>query len=205
MSTLVYVGTYHGHGALPYIEKHRRNILIEPNPECARFLRQRLGGYKSVEIVEAAVSETDGGRTALRLYGQKAGSASILPITPHAATVCNIDPNPKTVEVRTIRLDEELRRRMVTTIDTLITDAQGMDLQIVKQLVPWLNRGVRHIQCEVDAMEFRCYESQTGNDVGDFDAFFATLEVPYCRTSTINGSHIDCVWELQPLQMTPDR
>jgi FkbM family methyltransferase len=196
-STLVYVGTYHGHGAVPFIDKHRQSILIEPNPECASFLRQRFKGYRSVEIIEAAIGPIDHGNATLFLYGQAAGSASILDLTDEAAKACSIDPNPKSVIVQTIRLDAMLKRRNIERIDTLVTDAQGMDLEILEQARPWLERGIHRVQCEVDTGTFRCYDGPRGNNLVDFDKLFASLSVPYCRVTEVNGSHIDCVWELR--------
>jgi len=195
-TTLVYVGAFHGNGALPYIEKHDRSILVEPNPEHAVLLRDRFRGYQSVEIVEAAVGPANG-EMMLYLYGPYGGSASVLPLTREAAAAYNLDLDAPAVRVRAIRLDEELRRRGVDTIDTLVTDAQGMDLAVLEQLRPWLERGIQHIQCEVDALGFTCYQSERGNAVEGFDAFFASLSLPYCRVTEVNGSHIDCVWELQ--------
>lgn len=197
MSTLVYVGAFMGNGALPYLEKHSRSILFEPNPNHAAFLRGRFEGYRNVEIIEAAVADVDGGTASLRLYGPHGGSASVLELTREAAAAYQLDLASPAVEVRTVRLDEELRRRGVETIDTLVTDAQGMDLAVLAQIRPWLERGIRHVQCEVDALGFRCYQSELGNAVEDFDAFFASLALPYCRVTEVRGSHIDCVWELQ--------
>jgi len=196
-STLVYVGTFMGHSAVSYLDKHDRAILVEPNPDHAAFLRERFHGYKGVEIVEAAVSAVDGDVALLHLYGLHGGSASILEITRESAAAFALDLHSPTVGVRTIRLDAELQRRGVETIDTLVTDAQGMDLEVLVQLRPWLERGIRHVQCEVDALGFRCYWSERGNAVEDFDRFFASLPLPYCRVTEVNGSHIDCVWELE--------
>jgi FkbM family methyltransferase len=195
-TTLVYVGAFHGHSAVSYLDKHDRAILVEPNPDHAAFLRERFHGYKGVEIVEAAVSPR-AGEMMLYLYGPHGGSASVLQITRESAAAFQLDPDAPAVRVRAIRLDEELQRRGVETIDTLVTDAQGMDLEVLVQLRLWLERGIRHIQCEVDALGFRCYWSERGNAIEDFDRFFASLPLPYCRVTEVNGSHIDCVWELR--------
>ena len=197
-TTLVYVGAFHGHSAVSYLDKHDRAILVEPNPSHAEFLRERFHGYKGVEIVEAAVSPANG-EMMLYLYGPHGGSASVLQITRESAAAFQLDPDAPAVRVRAIRLDEELQRRGVETIDTLVTDAQGMDLEVLVQLRPWLERGIRHIQCEVDALGFRCYWSERGNAIEDFDRFFASLPLPYCRVTEVCGSHIDCVWELEEM------
>jgi FkbM family methyltransferase len=198
-TTLVYVGAFHGHSAVSYLDKHDRAILVEPNPSHAALLRERFHGYKGVEIVEAAVSAVDGGIAKLHLYGPHGGSASILEVTRESAAAFQLDIDAPTAVVCTIRLDEELQRRGVETIDTLVTDAQGMDLEVLVQLRPWLERGIKHVQCEVDALGFRCYWSERGNAIEDFDRFFASLPLPYCRVTEVCGSHIDCVWELEEM------
>lgn len=195
---LLYLGVFHGNGAMPYVRNHDESILVEPNPEHATLLRQRFADRPGVEIVEAAVGPAPG-EMMLHLYGPHGGSASVLQLTREAAAAYHLDLGAPAVRVRSIRIDEELRRRGVEELETIVTDLQGMDLTALEQLRPWLERGVHHVQCEVDALGFRCYQSERGNSIEDFDRYFASLSPPYCRVTEVNGSHIDCVWELKEL------
>ena len=63
----------------------------------------------------------------------------------------NVIKHTKTIKLKTTNLLKFLEENNVTEIDTLLTDLEGSDLNVLKTLKPLLdNRKIKNIQCEVE-------------------------------------------------------
>jgi hypothetical protein len=104
-----------------------------------------------------------------------------------------------TLEVDVVNLYEYLTGCGLEAITTLHTDAQGMDLAILKTMTPWLeSRRIRSIICEADHNLFRHYDYLPSNQVADFDNFMQAF--PWYRRVDDQTSEIaspNLKWNLQ--------
>tara|TARA_R110000765_G_scaffold129165_1_gene227492 strand:+ start:748 stop:1392 length:645 start_codon:yes stop_codon:yes gene_type:complete len=63
----------------------------------------------------------------------------------------NVIKHTKTIKLKTTNLLKFLEENNVTEIDTLLTDLEGSDLNVLKTLKPLIdNKKIKNIQCEVE-------------------------------------------------------
>ena len=139
--TLVDVGASEGMFA-DAIAAHcgiKRALLIEPQPDCCRQLKQRFN-EPTFAIEECAIAETEGSSAMAILNFHYA--SSLLAVRPDA--VGSGDSGMAVRErivVRTSTLDDVLQRRLWTDpIDLLKLDVQGAELLVLKGGLRTLNR-----------------------------------------------------------------
>ena len=150
---------------------HHEYYLFEPMPDAAQWLSDN-NSDSMVHVVQAACG-IHTGRSTMNMYNN--GLSSSLGIcTDQAREVyAGYDlTHAGTLEVDVVNVYEYLTGCGVNEITTLLTDAQGMDLVILKTMSPWLqSRRIQTIICEADNDVFRHYDDLPSNRVSDFDAF----------------------------------
>ena len=101
-----------------------RVLAVEPEPEnCAWFRHSvALNGYRSIDLLEAALSDSDGEAT-LHL-GRHSGWHTLV------AGVRGRDRGTITVPTRT--LDGVLAERGIETVDVMKIDVEGAELQVLR-------------------------------------------------------------------------
>lgn len=148
MRTLVYVGANHGVSLAKMMasQSFDKVYAFEPVPSLAAALRDAFRGRPEVEIVEAACSDRDG-MAEFNLSSNHHQSASLGTLKPNS--VSHVWHTGAT-KVRTVNLGSFLKARGVERIDVYVSDAQGMDLTILRTLTEFLaQQRVGQIQAEV--------------------------------------------------------
>lgn len=186
MRTLVYIGANHGHSLVRMLHAERfdRVFVFEPVPQLAANLRQVFAACPEVEVVEAACAEVWGTAT-LHLSDNSNQSASLGTLKPEA--VAGRVQHTGAVQVRTVHLGEFLAAQGVERIDSYVSDAQGMDLAILKTMGAYLaGKRIGTIQAETAKDErLNLYEGLPPNNLS---AFRALLEPHGYRM-------VGCGWE----------
>lgn len=165
MKTLVFVGSNIGHDVTRAVDSHDACWLFEPIPEVAQALQEQFYGEayrdKAITVVNAACWSESGTKD-FNLYNTNGLSSSLGEITPEAVE----HYSPKydlsliaTIKVRTVNLADY----MPAWVDTLVIDAQGADLTILKTIQWWLQNGrIGSMNVECDH-EFQNYSGMPGN------------------------------------------
>jgi FkbM family methyltransferase len=101
-----------------------RVLCFEPEPENAEWIRRSVAksGYRSVEVVEVALSDGDGEAT-LHLSGFSGWHS----LTPEAAST-----SVGAITVPTRRLDSVLAERGVQTVDVVKIDVEGAEARVLE-------------------------------------------------------------------------
>jgi len=168
--TCVFVGANVGGETIQkLIDRHEHTILFEPQPFAAEKLRETYAKNERVEIVEAAVGESNCGKT-LTIYNELGLSSSLGTMTQEAVELYSeYDLSERgRVDVEVVNLFDWLFERYIEEIETLIIDAQGMDLTILKTLEPLITAGkIQHIEAEADGEGFTHYSGLPSNSEAD--------------------------------------
>lgn len=162
LKTLVLVGPNNTTELDSLVDAHERSILIEPLPEVAEALKAR---FPDATVMMEACGTTTAAAPFHR-YNQGGMSSSLGVMTEQARMAFGhadlSDAGSLTVNVRP--LPDLLKSLSVEHIDTLIIDAQGMDLAILETMREWLEAGkVTIVQAEADADDFRHYDGLPDN------------------------------------------
>lgn len=199
MKTLVFVGCNAGGDVVNLALQHDRSILFEPLPSAANELRKMVAGISNAEVLNLACGESESTAT-LNVYNDRGLSSSLGTVTQQA-----IDHFPRAdltlsaqVQVRVVNLMDFLRERNIREIESLVIDAQGMDLTILKTLEPLLEtRSINSIRTEADGDGFQHYDGLPDNSVESHFEFMARFpEYSRIPTRTVHW-HPDLKWELQ--------
>lgn len=97
-----------------------RVFAFEPEPRNAARLRKRLRGCPNVEVVEKALSDTDGTAT-LHLDSFHAGHSLVI----------GADARPNSIQVPVTTLDTFARDRLLPGLDVVKLDVEGVELQVL--------------------------------------------------------------------------
>jgi putative glycosyltransferase len=133
---VIHVGAHEGQEVDPYLAHGcGRIVLVEPNPDACRILRERFGSRPEVQVIEAAALDEAGSAT-LRLHTSRSGStepASVLELKRFKEIVPTLE-TPRTVEVNADRLDMLLERSGIDGADfqLLNVDVQGAELRVLR-------------------------------------------------------------------------
>lgn len=195
-STLVIVGQNMPDRATDrLVALHDRTWIFEPLPECAAACRK---AYPAATVIEAACSWGFGCHE-FHVYNQDGLSSSLGTMTEQARHLySNCDLSLKrTIRVVTVSLFEMLRMHGVTEVATLIIDAQGADLDILKTMKPMIGR-IGYIQCEADGPGARHYDGLPSNSEADFQAFMSQFpQYEFGRLPNRNAHNPDLYWQLK--------
>src|SRR5207253_4811073 len=143
-----------------------RVVAFEADPGHCEVLTRQFPG---VEVVHAAVCER-AGPLAFNVASNGGASSSLgmfdeawlAPLTDIAMT--------STITVPGVNLFEFCRDRGIDQIDSYVSDLQGMDLTVLKTMVPLLReQRVRVIQCETTKDgRHNIYKNLPSNELGGF-------------------------------------
>jgi len=150
---LVYVGMHKGDSFARIFNRYETCYGFEADPELYARLSRRFrcvaGTKGGVHIHNCAVADHDGEVTFNIFVGGR-GCSSIGNLSADYYNQSAPPKNIKTITVPSINLGNFLRDKNVQIIDHYISDIQGMDLQVLKTLKPWIDDGrIKNIQCEV--------------------------------------------------------
>ena len=146
---LIYIGLHKGRTFQQIFRQYRACYGFEANPEVFRELEEEYREYPHVHLFNVAVADFDGEVT-FNISSNDGASSSI----------GNFDDNwegyrsrlvtmTKTIKVPSINLLSFCRRHRIDYIDDYVSDIQGMDLQVLKTMRPFIERRrIGTITCE---------------------------------------------------------
>jgi FkbM family methyltransferase len=165
MKTLVFVGCNIGKDVTQAVGNHDVCLLIEPIPEVASELRRVFSSDdyagKSISVIQAACSDYTG-KACFNLYNFNGVSSSLGAVTEQAiGEYSNYDLSLiDSLEVAVVKLCDVIPLR----VTTLIIDAQGCDLAVLKTIQPWLSAGrIDTVTAECDGPGFQHYSGLPEN------------------------------------------
>ncbi len=138
---LVYVGLYKGRGFDREFYKYKISFGFEANPELFKELQKKYSKYKNVFVYNFAVADYDGD-IKFNISSNKGESSSIGNFNKEWNNNIKME---KTITVKSINLNNFLKRKKIDFIDHYISDIQGMDLTVLKTLKPLIDE--RKIGC----------------------------------------------------------
>ena len=203
MSERVFVCVGPNRGDLAMLELmqgHDRFYLFEPLPDAADYLRRHNAHLQDIfHVVEAACGDAEGMQT-LTVYNHEGVSSSLGVCTDQAREMYpQADLTKKEqLEVQVVNLCGFLEWAGVRQIETLMIDAQGMDLTILKTMRPYLERkAVRRVIHEIDVDGFRHYDGLPDNSLSGAVAYMEQFGgyQPY-RLPDRNNFNFDLEWRL---------
>jgi FkbM family methyltransferase len=185
---------------LKLLQGHTRFFMFEPLPEAAAYLRQHNAHLAAFfHVVEAACGDTEG-RATLTVYNQNGVSSSLGKCTQQARQMYQgVDlMEQNQIEVDVINLCKFMTMAGVDRIETLLIDAQGMDLAILKTMRAYLERrAIRRIIHEIDGEGFKHYDGLPDNSLAGAMDFM--IEVGGYQPRVLperNGFNFDMEWRL---------
>jgi len=144
-------------------------------------------GNPDCHIIEAACGSVNG-ISVLNRYNEDGLSSSLGEPTEESRQLySNADLSLQgSIRVDVINAYEWLKARGLDGIETLLVDAQGMDLTILKTFEDWINRSmIRVIQCEADGEGKTMYHGTGDNSEAGFDEFMSRF--PQYEKSKVPG------------------
>lgn len=157
---LVYCGFNHGPTFMSMANKFDVCYGFEANTELFNKLRDYYNlnplSNTKVKLYNNLLSNTHGVEE--EFYIQDANdtqmdyASSLGKVTSGYHDNCtNVITHTKTIKLKTTNLLTFLEENNVTEIDTLLTDLEGSDLNVLKTLKPLIdNKKIKNIQCEVE-------------------------------------------------------
>lgn len=182
MRSLAFVGCNTGRDVLKAVDAHDACWLFDPLQEVCDELRSKFaGGYrgKFISIVNAAVY-TDENPREFHVYNVNGLSSSLGTVTQQAKDLysrCDLSLFD-TRHVRCVKLSDYLPLHLTT----LIIDAQGCDLTILKSIEPWIAEGrIESIKAEADGDGATMYDGLPDNSEESMLAFMARFPHYECE------------------------
>ena len=179
---------------------HDRFYFFEPLPEAAAWLREH-NKYSAdhVHVIEAACG-TEDGESVLTVYNKRGESSSLGKCSKQASEAfCGVDWREyRQVPVKVINLYYFMQHVNCEHIETLLVDAQGMDLEILKTMRPYLERrAIKRIIHEIDADGFRHYDGLPENSLSAAIEFMQSIGgYEMSRVENRNSLNFDIEWTL---------
>lgn len=176
MRTCVIVGqNYPDRRCVEMVESHDVTYIFEPLPDAVQALRECFSHKKNVIVCQVACGEKSLYAAQRFNVCNRQGLSSSLGSVSEAAKQMygNFDlSTTSTIHVTVVNLLQVLKDDSVHEIETLLIDAQGMDLTILKTLEPMIRESkICHIECEADGDGLKMYDGLPSNSVEDFQAF----------------------------------
>jgi FkbM family methyltransferase len=146
------------------IEIHDFVVIFEPLPAAAAACRRRYVDNGKVLVVEAACGDSDGMQP-MTVYNVNGLSSSLGKMTEQAQKAFYMHDlsEKEIVNVRVVNLCSFLAGMGVWKLTTLIIDAQGLDLAILKTVKPFVGSGIDYLQIEADGDGFSHYSGLPAN------------------------------------------
>lgn len=185
---------------LQLLQGHARFFMFEPLPSAAQYLREQNAHLAAFfHVVEAACGDVEG-KAKLTVYNRNGVSSSLGKCTSQARQMYQgVDLlEQEEVEVDVINLCTFMQLAGVPQIETLLIDAQGMDLAILKTMRPYLERrAIRHIVHEVDVDGFKHYDGLPDNSLSAAMQYMGEFGGYQPRVlPDRNGFNFDLEWRL---------
>lgn len=185
---------------LQLMRGHTKFYMFEPLPEAAEYLRRHNQNVSDIfHVIQAACGETEG-VFPLTVYNDDGVSSSLGKCTAQAQEMyAHADLNAKgTVDVQVINLCSFLQWAGVQQIETLMIDAQGMDLTILKTMQPYFERrAVRRVIHEIDADGFKHYDGLPDNSLSGALAYMGSFGAyESSKVPNRNEFNFDLEWRL---------
>lgn len=197
----VCVGPNRGDRAmLELMQGHDRFYLFEPLPDAAEYLRKHNAHLSDIfHVVQAACGEVEGTQK-LTVYNHCGVSSSLGVCTEQARQMYpQADLTAReSIDVQVINLCSFLEWAGVQRVETLMTDAQGMDLTILKTMRPFFERrSVRRVIHEIDVDGFKHYSGLPDNSLSGAVQYMEQFGGyhPY-RMPDRNNFNFDLEWRL---------
>lgn len=201
MKTFVCVGPNRGDREMvKLMYGHDRFYMFEPLPEAAKWLRDsNRHAAQWFHVVEAACG-VHSGRATMNIYNTDGVSSSLGVCTEQAKerySNVNLECQGQ-IGVDVVNLGDWLAKNGIDRIETLLIDAQGMDLAILGTIRHYLvDRRIKRIVHECDGEGFRHYDGLPDNSLAGSIAFFADVGgyemVPMANRNDFN---FDVEWRL---------
>lgn len=165
---LVYVGLHTGRSFRPLFHRYRVCYGFEANPELFGELQKEFRSCPNVRLFNVAAAGHDG-KIEFNITDNDCGASS---------SIGRLDGNfidaihiVKTIRVPCVNLCRFLEQQGVDYIDDYISDIQGMDLEVLKTLEPFIRSGkIGSISCEVTKDKYRnCYGDLPNNHEAAFN------------------------------------
>lgn len=179
---------------------HDRFYFFEPLPEAAAWLREHnKRSADQVHVIEAACG-TEDGEAVLTVYNKRGESSSLGKCSKQATEAFSgVDwKEYGQVPVKVVNLCNFMQYVGCEQIETLLIDAQGMDLAILKTMQPYLERrAVRRVIHEIDANGFQHYDGLPDNSIFGAIAFMERIGgYAMRRIPDRNSLNFDLEWNL---------
>lgn len=169
--TLVFVGTNDTFDVVGLARLFQRVYLYEPIKHLADSLRYKLRRHPGATVIAKACGSVEGEQDFHVINEQGLSSSFGVPTEQakvHYAT--NDLTISETIRVPVVHLGNELECFGVVLIDHLRIDAQGMDLEILKTVEPWLRRhDITTARTEADAPGFQHYEGMENSTAAQLE------------------------------------
>ncbi len=144
---LVYLGAHKGKPLMRLCGQYKVCYGFEADPELCGDLKKRFARIPNVHIIHAAAATHDG-EIEFHVSDNQA-SSSIGGRFADGWCGKNKVAMIKTVKVPCVNLCNFLREQGIETVDDYISDIQGYDLEVLKTLMPYINRkAIGSITCE---------------------------------------------------------
>lgn len=194
MKTLVFVGPNSTPDVETEVDKHDRSFLFEPLTGPCFRLGEMFAGRDDVTIVQAACGPKDG--RAKMFWYNNGLSSSLARVTADAKhRFGKADWSGGTeISVPLIHLGNWLERKSVEHIDSLIIDAQGFDLTILRTLEAYLPDRIGTIRTECDDEGFKHYHGPD-NSLDAQEEFLSRFGFAATKISATVTFHPDVLWE----------
>lgn len=163
---VIHVGAHHGQEYEMYIQEFGQipTHWFEPIPEVYSILRQNIGTNPMVKTYKCALGPSRSQSTIWQDSGNGGQSSSLMKPKEHLEQWPHIEFS-ESIEV----LVESLDSFRISDANTLVIDAQGYELEVLKGAVQTL-RSVDHVFCEVNSREM--YEGCP--TLEDLDSFLSS-------------------------------
>mgnify|MGYP003146646138 CR=1 FL=1 len=184
MSTLVYVGANEGNSLWGIFDKFDKVYAFEPNPEVYNILRRRFKQFEWVTLINAACSTEDG--------------ETDLYVTPNLVSSSLSDVNTekyggdaasKKVTVKTLNLNNYLKKECVDVIDLYISDCQGSDLLILKTIQEYVdNKKIEKLYIETHGDGVELYKGLDNQFSGFKKVLSNNYKFEHASLGRLNGA-----------------
>ena len=184
MSTLVYIGTNEGNSLWGIFDKFDKVYAFEPNPEVYNILRRRFKQFEWVTLINAACSTEDG--------------ETDLYVTPNLVSSSLSDVNTekyggdaasKKVTVKTLNLNNYLKKEGVDVIDLYYSDCQGSDLLILKTIKEYIdNKKIEQLYIETHGDGVELYKGLDNQFSGFKKVLSDNYKFEHASLGRLNGA-----------------
>lgn len=146
---LVYIGVHKGYSFSKIFRGYRTCYGFEANPEVFRELEQKFRKYRHVHLQHAAVADFNG-EIPFSISNNEGESSSIGSFDEDWENYrSGLIRMVRTIRVPSINLLSYCKDHGIDYIDDYISDIQGMDLQVLKTMRPFIEDGkIGTITCE---------------------------------------------------------